>query len=62
LAIAVGLFQFKGLVIFMAVALVSLFFGFFFKARIGGVTGDVMGATCEVSEVIVLLLISGNFP
>jgi adenosylcobinamide-GDP ribazoletransferase len=61
LAIAVGLFQFKGLVIFMVVALVSLFFGFFFKARIGGVTGDIMGAACEVSEVIVLLLIGGKF-
>lgn len=57
LTVAVGLLQFKGLIIFMAVALVSLLFGVFFKARIGGVTGDIMGAACEVSEVVVLLVI-----
>ena len=59
LAVAVGLLQFKGLIIFMAVMMVSLLFGFFFKARIGGVTGDIMGAACEVSEVVVLLVIGG---
>jgi adenosylcobinamide-GDP ribazoletransferase len=59
LIVAVGLLQLKGLIIFMAVALVSLLLGLFFKARIGGVTGDIMGATCEVCEVIVLLVIGG---
>ena len=59
LSVAVGLFQFEGLVIFTTVAAVSLLLGFFFKARIGGVTGDIMGAACEVSEVVVLLVIGG---
>jgi adenosylcobinamide-GDP ribazoletransferase len=61
LGIAVRLLQYKGLIIFVAVALVSCLLGLFFKSRIGGVTGDIMGAACEVSEIVVLFMISGMF-
>ncbi len=59
--ILVGLFQLKGLVIMLLVAAVTLLLGLFFKRRIGGVTGDIMGAACELSEVIILLMICALF-
>ena len=44
----------KGLPIFGAVAVVIYLFGRFFKAKIGGMTGDTLGAANELAEVIVL--------
>jgi len=29
----------------------------FFLAKIGGITGDVFGFTCEVTEVLALILV-----
>jgi adenosylcobinamide-GDP ribazoletransferase len=60
-AIVVGLFLLQGLLILAVVAAFTFLFGLFFKKRIGGVTGDIMGAACELSEVITLLLICGLF-
>jgi adenosylcobinamide-GDP ribazoletransferase len=40
-------------------ALTSFFtfgWGFYVNRRIGGVTGDILGATCEMNEVLVLIL------
>jgi len=56
-AIVTGLFLLQGLFIFLFVGMFTFLFGLFFKKRIGGVTGDIMGAGCELSEVITLLLI-----
>lgn len=56
-AVMIGLFQLKGLVVYLVILAITLLFGLFFKKRIGGVTGDIMGAACEVSEVTTLLLI-----
>lgn len=56
-----GLFQFRGLVVMLIIAAVTLFVGLFFKRRIGGVTGDIMGAANEINEVITLLMICGFF-
>jgi len=55
-AIVTGLFLLQGLFIFLFVGMFTFLFGLFFKKRIGGVTGDIMGAGCELSEVITLLL------
>jgi len=55
--IVAGLFLLQGLLILVAVAAFIFLFGLFFKRRIGGVTGDIMGAGCELGEVITLLLI-----
>ena len=59
--IVVGLFPVKGVVIMAIAATVAFGIGVFFKSRIGGVTGDVMGATCELIEVITLLIICAMF-
>jgi len=56
-AIVTGLFLLQGLFIFLFVGMFTFLFGLFFKKRIGGVTGDIMGAGCELSEAITLLLI-----
>jgi len=60
-AIVTGLFLLQGLFIFLFVGMFTFLFGLFFKKRIGGVTGDIMGAVCELSEVITLLLICAFF-
>jgi adenosylcobinamide-GDP ribazoletransferase len=38
-----------------AVAAVTLLLGCWFRARVGGVTGDFLGATEQTSEVVILL-------
>lgn len=60
-AILAGLFHLKGLAVFFIIAALTFVSGLFFKRRIGGVTGDIMGAACELSEVIALLLICALF-
>ncbi len=59
--ISFGLFQIKGLAAMFIIAILTLLFGLFFKKRIGGVTGDIMGATNEINEVVTLLMICGLF-
>lgn len=46
----------RGAVLAAAVLLLTSLSGFYFKNRLGGVTGDVIGATGEVGEVLSLLL------
>jgi len=60
-AIVTGLFLLQGLFIFLFVGMFTFLFGLFFKRRVGGVTGDIMGAGCELSELITLLLICALF-
>lgn len=50
-------FRLKGLVIFFALVLSFIFFLRYIKKRIGGVTGDTIGALSELIEVLVLLLV-----
>jgi cobalamin synthase len=40
----------------IAVALVTIGFGFYCRKRIGGVTGDTLGANVELSECVSLLV------
>lgn len=54
------LFFWLGLWAFLFLAIIgglALVFSFFFKARLGGVTGDVFGFQAEVSEALFLLLL-----
>jgi len=55
--IVVGLFPLRGVILIIATAALAFGTGYFFKRRIGGVTGDIMGATCELVEVTTLLLV-----
>ncbi|MBN2254083.1 MAG: adenosylcobinamide-GDP ribazoletransferase [Deltaproteobacteria bacterium] len=59
--IVVGLFSLKGAAILAIAAAVAFGIGIFFNRRIGGVTGDVMGATCELVEAVTLLLVCSFF-
>lgn len=57
--ISLGLFRLQGAIILLVIALFTLLFGLFFQRRLGGVTGDIMGAACEINEVVTLLAIGG---
>ena len=55
--VAFYLLSLPGLVIAGTIALIGIVYGLFFKRLLGGVTGDVLGALTEVTEVIVLIMI-----
>jgi adenosylcobinamide-GDP ribazoletransferase len=56
LAAAIGLARWQGAILMAITGLIVLGMGYFFKARLGGLTGDVYGAIKEVSEAIILAL------
>jgi cobalamin synthase len=47
----------KGVVGFLGVGLFSLGYRFFFIKKLGGVTGDILGAANELSELLCLMLL-----
>ncbi len=55
-ALVCGLGGWGGLAAFAAAALTWYMIGRWATARLGGVTGDVYGATCELVECVVLVL------
>jgi adenosylcobinamide-GDP ribazoletransferase len=57
-AIAVATLGASGLVALVVGCLVSLAVGRFFTTRLGGITGDVLGAGVELAELAALLTIS----
>jgi len=60
-AIVIGLFLWHGVLIVAIIGGFTMLVGLFFKRRIGGVTGDIMGAACELVEVLTLLLLCALF-
>lgn len=56
LAAALGLAWWRGALMMAVSGLIVLGMGYFFKARLGGLTGDVYGAIKEVGEAITLAL------
>ena len=57
LGIALSLsFGLRGIVLAAAVAALTLGWGRFCRRRFGGVTGDLLGACCELAETLVLVL------
>jgi len=60
LFIAQFLFWWKGFLLITAVGLIVLMILAYVHRRIGGITGDVLGAINEVSEAFVLVLIVGT--
>jgi len=45
-----------GLLAFAAVALLAVAFGALCRRRIGGITGDTLGAGVELAQAVVLLV------
>lgn len=58
-AVALGV---HGLLALALAAALALAFGRFMSRRLGGVSGDVHGATIELSELVVLLTVAAAFP
>jgi adenosylcobinamide-GDP ribazoletransferase len=52
------------LIAFLVSVLITLLSGFYFRARLGGITGDCLGATNQLTEVVIYLtaLILLRFP
>lgn len=57
LAAGIALLKLQGVEIFVLTGLMALAVGFFSQSRIKGLTGDGMGATIELSEVLGLFFI-----
>ena len=55
LILTFSFWRFWGLFLFLLAGVFTLFFQKFFEKRIGGITGDVLGAGNEVNEVVVLV-------
>jgi adenosylcobinamide-GDP ribazoletransferase len=55
-AVAVGALRLDGLVVVGAVAAVAVVLGVVFRAWLGGVTGDTLGATSESIELLALVV------
>jgi adenosylcobinamide-GDP ribazoletransferase len=55
MAISIPIVQFKFIALFAVPVIFALIFTSYVKFKIGGITGDVIGATIEISEVLVLL-------
>ncbi|MBU1125039.1 MAG: adenosylcobinamide-GDP ribazoletransferase [Candidatus Omnitrophica bacterium] len=51
------LWQIKGIILFVLIALSAYLFGIFARRQCGGITGDILGAGNELAETLVLLLI-----
>jgi adenosylcobinamide-GDP ribazoletransferase len=58
-AVAVGAFGWRGVMAWIAAALVALLVAWIAWNRLGGLTGDIYGSICEIVEVTVLL--AANF-
>ena len=56
LALVLGFGGWRGLVLGLLVGLVTLAYQVYFRRRLGGITGDVLGASNELNETLVLLV------
>jgi len=55
LACVFAIWKIKGVLVFMVIAAVSYITGKFINRKIGGITGDTLGAINELTEIIILL-------
>ena len=61
LIVATFFLRFWGAVLWLAVGVSALGIQLFFEKKIGGVTGDILGAANEIHEILVLLMVAGFF-
>jgi adenosylcobinamide-GDP ribazoletransferase len=51
----------KGMIALFAVFAVTLIIKGYFQNRLGGLTGDIIGCTCEFSEIVALIVLSAQY-
>jgi len=61
LIVAAFFLRFWGAVLWLAVGVSALGIQLFFEKKIGGITGDILGAANEIHEILVLLMVAGFF-
>lgn len=59
--VLIGFFKLWGLTLLAALILAVIALERYFRQRLGGVTGDILGAVCEWSEAFFLLLASAAY-
>jgi adenosylcobinamide-GDP ribazoletransferase len=52
----------KGAIALTAVFAVTMVIKGYFQNRLGGLTGDIIGCSCELSEILALIVLSARFP
>ena len=57
LGLALLLAGLKGAILFLGMSVFSLGYRFFFLKKLGGITGDILGAANELNELLCLLLL-----
>ncbi len=55
LLIHIGVFGWRGAILFVITIISTLLMTLFFKHKLGGATGDTLGAICEINQVIFIL-------
>jgi adenosylcobinamide-GDP ribazoletransferase len=60
-AVCLALLPVKGLFVLTAVFAITLIIKGYFQNRLGGLTGDIIGCTCELSEILSLIVLSGGY-
>ncbi len=55
-----SLFLIKSLIILLTIAVFSFLFKLYSYRKIGGITGDVLGAGVEISEIVIFFIITGE--
>lgn len=60
-AVLIGFFSLWGLTLLAGLILAVIALERYFKQRLGGVTGDILGAVCEWSEALFLLICSAAY-
>lgn len=51
----------KGMIALTAVFALSLVIKGYFRNRLGGLTGDIIGCSCELSEILALIVLSAGY-
>ena len=61
IAACLALLPVKGMIALTAVFAATLVIKGYFRNRLGGLTGDIIGCTCELSEILALIVLSAGY-
>jgi adenosylcobinamide-GDP ribazoletransferase len=57
-----AVFGWRGLIVLLIGEMIRIAFGFWCRRRLGGITGDLLGACSVISETTLLFLIAAGYP